>query len=128
MIKFNRPFLTGNEHSYILKAHKIGQLAGDGYFTNKCQKWLEKNLGTKKAFLTHSCTSALEMAAILANIQLGDEIIMPSYTFVSTANAFVLRGGMPVFVDIRSDTLNIEACLPTLQRPKALVSCSSWLR
>ena len=83
-------------------------LAGDGYFTKKCQRWLEKNLGTKKAFLTHSCTSALEMAAILADIKPGDEVIMPSYTFVSTANAFVLRGGIPVFVDIRPDTLNID--------------------
>lgn len=108
MIRFNRPFLTGNEYSYFLKAQKIGQLAGDGHFTNKCQKWLEKNLGTKKALLTPSCTSALEMAAILADIQPGDEIIMPSYTFVSTANAFVLRGGVPVFVDIRPDTLNID--------------------
>ncbi|NBO25134.1 MAG: aminotransferase class I/II-fold pyridoxal phosphate-dependent enzyme, partial [Chlamydiae bacterium] len=99
-IPFNKPYLTGNEVAFIRQAHRRGQLAGDGFFTRKCQLWLEKNLGTKKAFLTHSCTSALEMAAILADIKSGDEIIMPSYTFVSTANAFVLRGGVPVFVDI----------------------------
>ena len=104
MIPFNRPYLTGKELYYIRQAHQRAQLAGDGYFTKKCHNWLEKNLGTKKAFLTHSCTSALEMAAILADIKPGDEVIMPSYTFVSTANAFVLRGGIPVFVDIRPDT------------------------
>ena len=108
MIPFNRPYLTGKELYYIRQAHQRAQLAGDGYFTKKCHNWLEKNLGTKKAFLTHSCTSALEMAAILADIKPGDEVIMPSYTFVSTANAFVLRGGVPVFVDIRPDTLNID--------------------
>ena len=108
MIPFNRPYFTGKETSFIVEARKRGQLAGNGYFTRKCQNWLETKLGTKKAFLTHSCTAALEMAAILADIQPGDEIIMPSYTFVSTANAFVLRGGVPVFVDIRPDTLNID--------------------
>jgi dTDP-4-amino-4,6-dideoxygalactose transaminase len=107
-IPFNKPFLTGREIKNIHMAYLRGELAGDGYFTRKCQQWLEKKLGTKKAFLTHSCTAALEMAAILADIQPGDEIIMPSYTFVSTANAFVLRGGVPVFVDIRRDTLNID--------------------
>ena len=107
-IPFNKPFLTGHEIKNICCAHIKGELAGDGYFTKKCQQWLEKNLGTKKAFLTHSCTSALEMAAILADIGQGDEVIMPSFTFVSTANAFVLRGGVPVFVDIRPDTLNID--------------------
>lgn len=107
-IPFNKPFLTGHEIKNICCAHIKGELAGDGYFTKKCQQWLEKNLGTKRAFMTHSCTAALEMAAILADIQPGDEIIMPSYTFVSTANAFVLRGGVPVFVDIRPDTLNID--------------------
>jgi dTDP-4-amino-4,6-dideoxygalactose transaminase len=107
-IPFNKPFLTGREIKNIHMAYLKGELAGDGYFTRKCQQWLEKNLGSKRAFLTHSCTAALEMAAILADIQPGDEIIMPSYTFVSTANAFVLRGGIPVFVDIRPDTLNID--------------------
>ena len=123
-IPFNMPYLTGRELSYIQQANKKHMLAGDGYFTKKCQHWLEKNLGTKKAFLTHSCTSALEMAAILADIRSGDEIIMPSYTFVSTANAFVLRGGIPVFVDIRPDTLNIDEKLietAITPRTKAIV-------
>jgi len=107
-IPFNRPYMTGKELSYIAEAHFNGMLAGDGPFTKRCHEWLEVKTATKKALLTHSCTAALEMAAILANIQPGDEVIMPSYTFVSTANAFVLCGGVPVFVDIRSDTLNID--------------------
>jgi dTDP-4-amino-4,6-dideoxygalactose transaminase len=107
-IPFNRPHMTGRELWYVAQAHANGHLSGDGPFTKKCHEWLEQSIGTKKALLTHSCTAALEMAAILADIQPGDEIIMPSYTFVSTANAFVLRGGMPVFVDIRPDTLNID--------------------
>ena len=108
MIPFNKPHLTGRELDYIANAHARGQLAGDGYFTKKCSIWLEDHIGCLKALLTHSCTAALEMAAILADIQPGDEGIMPSYTFVSTANAFVLRGGIPVFIDIREDTLNIN--------------------
>ena len=108
MIPFNRPHLTGNEQRYIVQAHKNGVLAGNGVFTKKCQTWIEQKMDVKRALLTHSCTAALEMAAILTDIQPGDEIIMPSYTFVSTANAFVLRGGVPVFVDIRPDTLNID--------------------
>jgi dTDP-4-amino-4,6-dideoxygalactose transaminase len=108
MIPFNKPYLGGKELWYIAQAHAKGQLAGDGSFTKLCQGWLEQRTGCRKALLTHSCTAALEMAAILADIQLGDEVIMPSYTFVSTANAFVLRGGVPVFVDIRSDTLNLD--------------------
>ncbi len=100
--------MTGTELSYITEANLNGMLAGDGPYTKKCHDWLEQKTGTKKALLTHSCTAALEMAAILLDIQSGDEIIMPSYTFVSTANAFVLRGGIPVFVDIRPDTLNID--------------------
>jgi dTDP-4-amino-4,6-dideoxygalactose transaminase len=111
MIPFNKPHLTGRELHYISEAHTRGQLAGDGYFTKKCNSWLEEQTGCLKALLTHSCTAALEMAAILADIQPGDEVIMPSYTFVSTANAFVLRGGLPVFVDIRQDTLNIDESL-----------------
>lgn len=107
-IPFNRPYLTGRELSYIAEAHMNGQLAGDGQFTKRCQKWLEELGGTHKALLTHSCTAALEMAAILCDIKPGDEVIMPSYTFVSTANAFVLRGAIPVFIDIRIDTLNID--------------------
>lgn len=108
MITFNRPYLTGKEIHYIRQAHRRAQLAGDGFFTRQCQGWLEKNLGCRKALLTHSCTSALEMAALLAGIEPGDEVIMPSFTFVSTANAFVLRGAVPVFVDIRPDTLNLD--------------------
>jgi len=111
IIPFNKPYLTGNELVYIEQAYKNGQLAGDGPFTKQCHQWLENRIDTKKAFLTHSCTAALEMSAILLNIKPGDEIIMPSYTFVSTANAFVLHGGVPVFVDIHEDTLNINESL-----------------
>jgi len=100
--------MTGKELQYISEAHRRGVLAGDGEFTKKCHAWLEENTGCLKALLTHSCTGALEMAAILAGIGPGDEVIMPSYTFVSTANAFVLRGGVPVFVDVRPDTLNLD--------------------
>jgi dTDP-4-amino-4,6-dideoxygalactose transaminase len=107
-IPFNKPYMTGKELYYIAEAHFNQILAGDGPFTKKCHAWLEKETGAQKALLTHSCTAALEMAAILADIQPGDEVIMPSYTFVSTANAFALRGGVPVFVDIRPDTLNID--------------------
>ncbi len=110
-IPFNKPYMTGEELAYIAEAHANGVLAGDGPFTKKCHGWLERKTGASKALLTHSCTAALEMAAILADIKPGDEVIMPSYTFVSTANAFVLRGGVPVFVDIRSDTLNIDETL-----------------
>ena len=107
-IPFNKPYMTGKELWYIAQAHAKGHLAGDGEFTRKCHAWLETRTGTNKALLTHSCTAALEMAAILADLQPGDEVIMPSYTFVSTANAFVLRGAVPVFVDIRPDTLNLD--------------------
>jgi dTDP-4-amino-4,6-dideoxygalactose transaminase len=108
MIPFNRPFMTGREQTYIAEAHANGHLSGDGMFTRQCHEWLERNLNVPKALLTHSCTAALEMAAILLDLKPGDEIIMPSFTFVSTANAFVLRGAVPVFVDIRADTLNID--------------------
>lgn len=107
-IKFNKPYMTGKELEFIALAHARGQLAGDGPFTKRCHEWLEHKSGCDKALLTHSCTAALEMAALLLDIERGDEIIMPSYTFVSTANAFVLRGGVPVFVDIREDTLNLD--------------------
>lgn len=107
-IPFNRPFVVGKEFDYIRQAIANMHLSGDGPFTKKCHTWLEERIGCCKALLTHSCTAALEMAAILADIQPGDEVIMPSFTFVSTANAFVLRGGVPVFVDIRPDTLNID--------------------
>lgn len=109
IIGYNKPFIVGEELGNIYRAVIENQkISGDGDFTHKCQGWLEKNLKCKKALLTHSCTAALEMSAILANIQPGDEVIMPSFTFVSTANAFVLRGAVPVFVDIRPDTLNID--------------------
>lgn len=107
-IPFNWPNMTGKELHYIAEAHFNGRLAGDGPFTKRCHEWLEARTGCAKALLTHSCTAALEMAALLLDIKPGDEVIMPSYTFVSTANAFVLRGGVPVFVDIREDTLNID--------------------
>ncbi len=108
-IHFNKPFIVGGELFNIARAViEHGDLSGDGVFTKSCQKWLQQTLLCKKALLTHSCTAALEMSAILCDIQPGDEIIMPSFTFVSTANAFVLRGGIPVFIDIRPDTLNID--------------------
>ncbi|MBF0543592.1 MAG: dTDP-4-amino-4,6-dideoxygalactose transaminase [Candidatus Riflebacteria bacterium] len=107
-IPFNKPFIVGRELYYISQAVIEGHLSGDGKFSKLCQNWLETRLNTPKALLTHSCTAALEIAAILCDIKPGDEIIMPSFTFVSTANAFVLRGGVPVFVDIRSDTLNLD--------------------
>jgi dTDP-4-amino-4,6-dideoxygalactose transaminase len=121
---FNQPFLTGREIEYIRQAHENMQLSGDGPFTKRCHAWLERTTGCRKALLTHSCTGALEMAAILAGIGPGDEIIMPSFTFVSTANAFVLRGGVPVFVDVREDTLNIDEAkieAAITARTKALV-------
>ncbi len=107
-VPFNRPTLIGNEIAYIREAIQRGQLAGDGYFTARCQTLIEDMTGAKKALLTHSCTAALEMSAILCDLGPGDEVIMPSYTFVSTANAVVLRGAVPVFVDIERDTLNID--------------------
>jgi len=107
-IPFNKPFTIGPELEYIADAVARGHLSGDGHYTKLCHRWLEEKLGAKRALLTHSCTAALEMAAMLCDIQPGDEVIMPSYTFVSTANAFVLRGGVPVFVDIRPDTLNLD--------------------
>lgn len=107
-IPFNRPRLTGKEYEYMREAVSNLHLAGNGPFTKRCQQWLEQRVGSAKALLTHSCTAALEMAALLAEVGPGDEVIMPSFTFVSTANAFVLRGATPVFVDIRPDTLNID--------------------
>ena len=108
MISFNRPAYTGIEDKYVLESMKSDKISGDGNFTKKCQDWFEKNLPCKKALLTPSCTSALEMAAILLDIKDGDEVIMPSFTFVSTANAFALRGAKIVFVDIRPDTMSID--------------------
>lgn len=123
-IPFNKPFIVGKELYNIAQAVVESHLSGDGPFTEQCHKWFEDRLGCAKALLTHSCTGALEMAAILCGIGPGDEIIMPSFTFVSTANAFVLRGGRPVFVDIREDTLNIDETLierAITPRTKAIV-------
>lgn len=123
-IPFNKPFIVGKELYNIAQAVVESHLSGDGPFTGRCHKWLEKRLGCAKALLTHSCTGALEMAAMLCGIGPGDEIIMPSFTFVSTANAFVLRGGTPVFVDIRENTLNIDETLieqAITPRTKAIV-------
>lgn len=108
MIPFNKPYLTGKETSYIEEAVKSGKISGNGIFTKKCQEFFETKFGIKKALLTTSCTDALEMAAILIEIKEGDEVIMPSYTFVSTANAFVLRGAKIVFADSRKDHPNID--------------------
>ena len=108
MIPFNKPPFTQNENSYVLDAMSSPKISGDGSYGKKCQTWFEEKLGCQKALLTPSCTAALEMAAILIDIQPGDEVIMPSYTFVSTANAFVLRGAKIVFIDIRPDTMNID--------------------
>lgn len=123
-IPFNKPYMTGKELYYIAEAKFGNMLAGDGPFTKRCHRWIEEKTGCAKALLTHSCTAALEMTALLLDIQPGDEVIMPSYTFVSTANAFVLRGGVPVFVDIREDTLNLDERLieaAITPRTKAIV-------
>ncbi|QGY27522.1 dTDP-4-amino-4,6-dideoxygalactose transaminase [Pantoea cypripedii] len=111
MIPFNAPPVVGSEIEYMQSAMASGKLCGDGGFTRRCQQWMEQHFGSKKVLLTPSCTASLEMAALLIDIQPGDEVIMPSYTFVSTANAFVLRGATIVFVDVRPDTLNIDETL-----------------
>ena len=107
-IPFNLPPITGRELRFLQEAIERRELSGDGYFSRQCESWLVKRLGAKRVLLTHSCTAALEMAAILADLGPGDEVIMPSFTFVSTANAVALRGATPVFVDIRRDTLNLD--------------------
>jgi dTDP-4-amino-4,6-dideoxygalactose transaminase len=107
-IPFNKPSFAGNELDYIAEAVQTGHLSGDGLFTERCHTMLEDLLGVPKALLTTSCTHALEMSALLLNIQPGDEVIVPSFTFVSTVNAYVLRGAKPVFADIRPDTLNLD--------------------
>lgn len=111
MISFNVPPTVGKELTYIEEAIRSQKICGDGEFTKKCSKWIEEKTGTTKALLTTSCTHATELAAILADIKPGDEVIMPSYTFVSTADAFVLRGARVIFVDIRPDTMNIDETL-----------------
>lgn len=124
MIGFNVAPFTGKEFDYIRQAIEAEHICGDGMFTKKCNGWIEERTGTAKALLTTSCTHATEMAALLLNIQPGDEVIMPSYTFVSTANAFVLRGAVPVFVDIRPDTMNLDENLveeAITEKTKAIV-------
>lgn len=124
MIRFNVPPFTGKEMEYIKQAVENQKICGDGEFTKKCNEWLENKTGTAKALLTTSCTHATEMAAILSNIKPGDEVIMPSYTFVSTADAFVLRGAKAVFVDVRPDTMNIDENLiedAITEKTKAIV-------
>jgi dTDP-4-amino-4,6-dideoxygalactose transaminase len=107
-IPFNKPFMIGPELDYIRAAVERGHLAGDGPFTRQCREWLERSFTIPRALLTPSGTAALELAALLCPLEPGDEVILPSYTFSSTANAFVLRGAKPVFVDIREDTLNLD--------------------
>jgi dTDP-4-amino-4,6-dideoxygalactose transaminase len=107
-IPFNRPYPTGKEHGYIQEALESLHISGDGRFSKRCHEWIEQRTGCAKALLTHSCTSALDLAAMLLDLKSGDEVILPSFTFVSTANAFVQRGAVPVFVDIREDTLNLD--------------------
>lgn len=124
MIKFNVPPFTGNELKYIEMAIQNEKICGDGMFTKKCSEWMEKKFNVPKALLTTSCTHATEMAAILLDIKPGDEVIMPSYTFVSTADAFVMRGAKAVFVDIRPDTMNIDETLiedAVTEKTKAVV-------
>lgn len=124
MIDFNIAPFTGNELEYIKQAVENHKICGDGEFTKRCSRWLEERTGIPKVLLTTSCTHATEMAALLCDIQPGDEVIMPSYTFVSTADAFVLRGATVVFVDIRPDTMNIDEGLiedAITERTKAIV-------
>jgi len=124
MIPFNRPPHTGNEDQFVLAAMRSDKISGNGAYGRKCQQWFEQHLDCAKTLLTPSCTQALEMAALLIEIQPGDEVIMPSYTFVSTANAFVLRGAKIVFVDIRPDTMNIDETLieaAITEKTKAIV-------
>jgi len=108
MIPFNKPYLTGKEAIFVNEAIQSRRLAGDGKFSTKCTEWIKKYTSCREVFLTNSCTASLEIASILAGVEAGDEVIMPSFTFVSTANAVALRGAVPVFVDIREDTMNID--------------------
>ena len=118
-IDFNRPAPVGKELEYIAQAVQSGHISGDGFFTKKCNALLEQELGVPKVLLTTSCTHALDMSAILLDIQPGDEVIIPDFTFVSTVNAFFLRGAKPVFIDVRADTLNLdESKLEALITPR----------
>jgi dTDP-4-amino-4,6-dideoxygalactose transaminase len=118
-IPFNRPAVVGNEWKFMARALRMGQISGDGFYTWKCHDFLERKLGVRKALLTTSCTHALELAALLLDLKPGDEVIVPAFSFVSTANAFALRGSRPIFADIRPDTLNIdESKISRLITPK----------
>src|SRR5690606_28557435 len=121
-IPFNRPTVVGDEENYISETINSLHLSGDGPFTRRCRQLLQDVLGVRASLLTTSCTHALEMTALLLNIEPGDEVIIPSFTFVSTANAYALRGGRPVFIDIRPDTLNLdESRLEELITPRTKV-------
>ena len=125
MINFNKPIFVEDTTDFILDTFNRGKISGDGYYTEKCSEYLKEKWNCFKVLLTHSCTAALEMSGILANLNVGDEVILPSFTFVSTANAFVMQGATPVFVDIRSDTLNIDESLiedAVTKKTKAIVS------
>ncbi len=123
-IPFNLPPVAGRELEYLSEVLGCRKFSGNGIFTNRCQDWMKKQLGVSDALLTHSCTAALELAALLCQLEPGDEVIMPSFTFVSTANAFVLRGATPVFVDVRADTLNIdESLIEAAITPRTKVIC-----
>jgi dTDP-4-amino-4,6-dideoxygalactose transaminase len=124
-VPFNRPTLAGSEYEYIVEALGHGHLSADGPFGKRCEAWLEQKTGVRRALATHSATAALEMAALLLEIEPGDEVVMPSFTFVSTANAFVLRGAVPVFVDVKASTLNLDESLveaAITERTKAVVA------
>ena len=124
MINFNVPPYTGHEMEYIRQCVENQKICGDGPYTKKCNEWIEKKMGTAKCLMTTSCTHATELAAMLSQVKEGDEVIMPAYTFVSTANAFVLRGAVPIFVDIRPDTMNLDEKLiesAVTERTKAIV-------
>src|SRR5579864_2636221 len=108
VIPFNRPFVSGKEYAYMQEAIGNGHISGDGPFTKRCESLLEEAIGCERALLTTSCTDALEMSALLLDVKPGDEVIVPSFTFVSTVNSFVLRGAVPRFIDIRPDTLNLD--------------------
>ena len=126
-INFNVPPYTGKEIEYIKKAVEAQKICGDGEFTKKCNAWIEEKTGCNKALLTTSCTHATELAALLMDIKPGDEVILPSYTFCSTADAFVMRGATPVFVDIRPDTMNIDENLieaAITEKTKAIIPVS----
>jgi dTDP-4-amino-4,6-dideoxygalactose transaminase len=125
LVPFNRPYVTGSELDYIQEAIDNSNLAGNGPFANHCERWLEEHVNTDRALLTHSCTGALEMSALLLDLQRGDEVILPSFTFSSTANAFALRGAVPVFVDVTSDTFNLDPDLverAVTDRTRAIVA------